>query len=188
MINIGTKELKTQRLLLRRYALSDADAMYNNWCSDKRVTRYLTWEPHENVESTYSLLNIWIEEYKNLSTYRWLIEYNNEPIGSIDVVRFSERDESAEIGYCIGYDYWNKGLMTEAANAVIDFLFEKVGVNKVCISHAVKNPASGIVAKKCGLLLDGIKRQDFKDSFGKFHDIAIYSILKEEWQRKKQES
>lgn len=187
MIHIGTKQIKTKRLTLRRFVFNDADAMYNNWCSDGRVTRFLTWQPHKNIESTRSLLKIWVDDYNNLSTYRWLIEYENKAIGSIDVVRMSDRDEVAEIGYCIGYDYWNKGIMTEAVNAVIDYVFREVQVNKVCISHAVKNPASGLVAKKCGLTLEGIKRQDFKAMDGEFHDIAIYSILKDEWNRKKRE-
>lgn len=43
--------------------------------------------------------------------------------------------------------YWNKGLMTEAARAVIDYLFSKVGVHRIEIAHAVKNPASGKVAQ-----------------------------------------
>ena len=51
-----------------------------------------------------------------------------------------------------------KGLMPEAAKAVIDFLFSEVGVNRVGISHAVKNPASGRVAQKCGHTFEGTKR------------------------------
>lgn len=188
MIHTGTKELKTERLILRKFTLNDAEEMYNTWCNDERVTRFLTWQPHINVKSTYSLLKIWVEDYEKSSTYRWLIEYNNKPIGSIDIVRMSDRDEVAEIGYCVGYEYWNKGFMTEAVNTVIDYMFEYVRVNKICISHAIKNPASGVVAKKCGFTLDGIKRQDFKDNSGEFHDIAIYSILKNEWKEKKRES
>ena len=86
------------------------------------------------------------------------MEYEGMPIGNISVVRLSEKSEYAELGYCMGYAYWNKGLMPEAAKAVIDFLFSEVGGNHVGISHAVKNPASGKVAQKCGLTFAGTKR------------------------------
>lgn len=86
-----------------------------------------------------------------------------------------------EIGYCIGFDFWNKGIMAEALGAVIDFLFKEVGVNRIEIAHAVNNPASGKVAQKCGLTYEGTKRQFYKSADGKLQDIAFYSILKSEF-------
>ena len=71
--------------------------------------------------------------------------------------------------------------MTEAAKAVIRFLFEEVGCHRVVIRHAVKNPASGRVAQKCGLTYEGTHREAFKNSNGDFLDIAEYAILKDEW-------
>ena len=73
--------------------------------------------------------------------------------------------------------------MTEAAKAVIDFLFSEVGVNRVEISHAVKNPASGRVAPKCGLTLEGTRREYFKASNGEFLDISYYGIIRSEWEK-----
>ena len=177
----GTQIIKTKRMILRRFTVDDASDMFYNWANDERVTRFLTWTPHGNIENTMQLLEEWGKAYNDKTTYNWAIEYANHVIGSISVVRHSDRDEYAEIGYCLGYDYWNKGFMTEAVTSVIDFLFNEIGVNKICISHATKNPASGKVAQKCRLKLDGIKRDDYKSNNGEFFDIAIYSILKKEW-------
>ncbi len=176
----GTKTIKTQRLILRRFSAVDALDMFNNWANDKRVTKFLSWEPHGNIENTRHLLNEWEKAYNDKATYNWAIEYDYHAIGGISVVRYSERDEYIELGYCLSYDFWNKGFMSEAVMGVIEFLFNEINANKVCISHAVKNPASGIVAQKCGLKLEGIKREDFKLKNGEFLDIAIYSILKKE--------
>ena len=71
--------------------------------------------------------------------------------------------------------------MSEAAKAVIDYLFSEIGVNRVSISHAVENPGSGKVAQKCGMSYEGTKREYFKTSTGKFVDIADYGILRSEW-------
>ena len=75
--------------------------------------------------------------------------------------------------------------MTEAAGAVIDFLFREINVHRITITHATKNPASGKVAQYCGLTLEGVRREYFKSTFGEFLDIAVYSILRKEWENKR---
>lgn len=182
MTHKGTKTLKTERLILRKFKVNDYNDMFYNWASDENVTRFLTWMPHESPQATKQLLEGWCAAYENDNTYNWAMEFEGEVIGGISVVRLSEKFEYAELGYCMSRKYWNKGLMTEAARAVIDFLFSEVGVHRVTIAHAVKNPASGRVAQKCGLTYEGTKRESFKSSTGEFLDIAYYSILKDEWE------
>lgn len=181
----GTQTIHTERLILRKFTLDDAQEMFENWANDERVTRYLTWCPHESAEATKQLLEIWCASYENLNTYNWVMEYESTPIGNISVVLLSEKSEYAVLGYCMGYAYWNKGFMTEAVKAVIDFLFSKVGVNRVEISHAVKNPASGRVAQKCGLTFEGTKREHFKTPNEEFLDISYYGIIRSEWENLK---
>ena len=65
MLNhVGTEQLETNRLILRRHKMTDADDMYNNWVTDPEVCRFWSWEPHKNIEETKGLLAGWIEEYK----------------------------------------------------------------------------------------------------------------------------
>lgn len=52
MKHIGTKNIETERLILRRFTLDDADAMYRNWASDDEVTKYLIWPAHSSVYIT----------------------------------------------------------------------------------------------------------------------------------------
>lgn len=177
----GTQLILTERLTLRRFTLGDAQAMFDNWASDERVTRYLTWTPHRSLEFTNQLLENWCAAYENPGTYNWVIEYKGKAIGNISVVCISDKHEYADLGYCMGFDYWNQGIMTEAAKAVINYLFDEIGVNRVGISHAVKNPASGRVAQKCGLTYEGTKREYYKTETGEFLDISDYGILRREW-------
>lgn len=177
----GTQILYTERLILRRFTVDDAQDMFFNWANDEKVTRFLTWQPHESVDSTRQLLEVWVGAYDNIKTYNWVIQFDGKAIGSISVVRISDKCEYAELGYCLGYSYWNKGLMSEAAKAVIDYLFSEIGVNRVGISHAIENPGSGKVAQKCGMTYEGTKREYFKTSTGKFVDIVDYGILRSEW-------
>lgn len=180
----GTIIIHTDRLTLRRFTPDDAEQMYENWAKDERVTRYLTWPPHKSPELTRTLLTDWCKEYDRPNYYNWAMEYEGKPIGSIGVVRIDERSEWAELGYCIGYDYWGKGIMTEAARAVIAFLFSAVGFHRIGIDHAVKNPASGKVAQKCGLSYEGTRRAYYKSLAGEYLDIVHYGILKSDWEKR----
>lgn len=182
--HVGTQAITTKRLILRRFTVEDAKDMFNNWASDPRVTRYLTWEPHESVKVTRDLLYGWCSLYANPAYYQWCIEFEGQAVGGISVVRQNNNHEYAELGYCIGHDYWNRGITTEAASAVIDFLFDQVGMHRVCLRHAVQNPASGRVAVRCGMTLEGILREEYKKSDQEFWDTAVYSILRNEWERK----
>jgi len=152
IVHKGTRLLETARLRLRRFVPEDAHCMYQNWANDGRVTRFLTWAPHESEEMSAKLLEIWCGSYVSPDVYNWALEYEGEPIGNISVVRKKEEIGLAELGYCMGYAYWNKGLMTEAAEAVCRYLFDEVGFSVLRISHAAENPASGRVAQKCGFV------------------------------------
>lgn len=179
----GTQTIKTERLTLRRFSPDDADLAFKNWESDERVTKFLSWDPHQSPEETRKLFADWCEAYENPTTYNWAIEYEGQPVGSISVVSISSKHEYAELGYCIGFDFWGKGIMTEAVKGVMDFLFNEVGMHRIAICHAVENPASGRVAEKCGLKYEGTQRERFKSRWGEFLDIKMWSILKHEWNK-----
>lgn len=177
----GTQTIETERLILRRFESGDAPAMFRNWAGDRDVTRYLTWNAHRSVADSECVVNMWVAQYNEPATYRWAIVPKSfgEPIGGIDVVRIYDNIDAAEIGYCIGKNWWNKGIATEAFSAVIPYLFG-VGFNRIDAAHAVKNPASGRVMEKCGLKYEGTFRQFFRATSGELLDISFYSILRNE--------
>ena len=59
MKHLGTKQLETERLILRRFRVSDAQAMYENWAKDSEVTKYLTWPAHSGPEVSEAVLSAW---------------------------------------------------------------------------------------------------------------------------------
>lgn len=177
----GTKRIETERLILRPFTAEDAPAMYKNWASDERVTKFLTWQVHESVEASAWIVNQWVEGYARDDFYQWAIELRElgEPIGSISVVYIDKRVDAVGIGYCIGRDFWHRGITSEAFSAVIDFLFDEVGVNRIEAQHDVNNPHSGGVMKKCGLSYEGTHRQSGRNNVG-LCDLSIYAILKKD--------
>ena len=59
----GTIQLETERLILRRFSMNDADAMFKNWTSDPEVTKFMTWPTHQNVGVSRWVINSWIPSY-----------------------------------------------------------------------------------------------------------------------------
>ncbi len=177
----GTQKLESQRLILRRAILEDAQPMYENWASDPEVTKFLTWPAYSSVDVAKERMNIWAEGYGSDNYYQWMIVLKdlNQPIGSISVVSMDDQVEKAEIGYCIGRRWWYKGIMSEALQAVIDFLFDQVGMNRIEAKHDPNNPHSGGVMRKCGMKYEGTSRQSSRNNQG-ICDTACYSILKSE--------
>lgn len=180
---MGTKTLETSRLLLRRATKNDAYAAYNNWCNSEVVDKYVLWKRHVDVNETYNLYSLWEKEYDDLKTFRWIVilKENNDPIGTIDVSKKYLDFGTCSIGYCYGEKYWNKGYATEALRAVIQFLFEEVGVNTIYAEHLHNNPASGKVMQKAGMKYEGVLRSRIVDKNGLRNDLISYSILKEEY-------
>lgn len=180
MDHLGTKRIETQRLILRPFVQEDAQAMYENWCSDPEVTKYLTWPAYTSVDTAHEILDIWTKEYKNKNFYQWAIELKElgQPIGSISVVEQKEKAKVAHIGYCLGRNWWRQGIMSEALKAVMDFLFDEVGFNRLESRHDPNNPNSGKVMVKCGMKYEcTMKRSDWNNQG--ICDASWYALLKE---------
>lgn len=184
MNHLGTKRIETSRLILRPFVKADAESMYRNWASEPEVTKFLSWPTYKSVDTACEILDIWTKQYSDNTFYQWAIELKDigEPIGSISVVNFDDRVDMVEIGFCIGRNWWSQGIMTEAFQTVIDFLFGEVGVQRIEAGHDPNNPASGAVQRKCGLKYEGTLRRSIRSNQG-ITDKVVYAILKEEWKK-----
>ena len=185
MNHIGTESLETKRLILRRYQLSDAEDAFLNWTNSENVTKFLTWTPHATIEETKEYIAVCcVKNYEKKDFYLWVIvdKETDVCIGSIGINDIREDTACCEIGYCLSDIYWGKGIMTEAFNEVIRFLFMTVGFNRIQSTHDVNNPASGRVMEKCGLQYEGTLRQYNRNNQG-LYDTVVRAILKEDYDR-----
>ena len=180
MKKIGTQSIETKRLLLRPFVESDYQAMYDNWASRPDNLLHVTWDAHESPEVTQQSIARWVENYQNMDFYKWGICLKENPdsvIGDISVVDIDEAVDACEVGYILSKDYWGQGLMTEALKAVLNYLLQDAGFNRVTARFVTANPASGRVMAKAGMSYEGTFRQAV------FHkrqvkDFSVYGILK----------
>lgn len=179
----GTVLIETDRLILRKFVLDDSEAAFDNWTSDTKVTEFLRWPTHANIDVTKGIIQMWVDGYKEDNFYQWAIVLKSEedkPIGTISVVEQKEDLGIVHIGYCIGSKWWNQGITSEAFSAIIPFLFEDVKVNRIESQHDPLNPNSGKVMLKCGLKYEGTLREADISNKGVV-DAAMYSLLAKEY-------
>jgi len=172
----GTVTLETERLILRRFTIDDAQAMFRNWANeDKEIAHYLNWQSN----GTFETIDDWIAAYDMPDSYNWAIVLRDigEPIGYINAHDLDDLRRTLEIGYAIGVNWWHQGIATEALRAVLAFFFEEIGVNRITARHKATNPRSGSVMLNCGMRQEGILHQASKTGC----DMICYVILSEDY-------
>ena len=172
--HIGTQPIQTERLLLRRFTVDDVHDAYEKWTSQKDSE---FWEPpHKKIEETEKVIREYVQNYDNADWYMWAVVYQDELIGLVCGNEINERLKSICIGYCIANAYRNKGFATEASQALIKLFFD-IGFNRVFSMHNPRNPASGRVMQKCGMVFEGLIRGG--DIFaGEICDSLQYAIVR----------
>ena len=172
-----SKLIETDRLILRKFKLSDYKDVFTEYASHDIVTKFLTWKPHKSMEDTIEYLQKCVlPKYEESYVYRWAIvlKETNMVIGCIDVVKMDLSSSMCEIGCVIGEKYWGKGIMTEAGKIVLDYLL-KEGFKRIQSYAHVDNIASSKMLQKVGLKIEGILSKFAKDRDGKLVDVIMHS-------------
>ena len=185
MNHIGTQRIETSRLILRQYAVSDADDIFRNWVADPEVSRFWGWEPHKDVDETKALLKTWIDDYAKMETYHWVIvlKDNSQAIGYIYFNDINDTEESVSVHFLLSRKYWNQGIMTEACKGALEFAFAVLGVKRVHTHHHIDNPASGGVMRKCGMRYIETRHKNVPACEQISGNYCYYEITLDEWKR-----
>ncbi|MDQ0254849.1 ribosomal-protein-alanine N-acetyltransferase [Evansella vedderi] len=176
--------LETDRIILRKFRIEDAHDMFE-YSSIPEVSQYVPWETHKSIEDSYHFLQYILKQYEEAKLAPWAIELkeNEKVIGTIDFVAWFPWHYRAEIGFILSKEHWGKGLILEAAKKVTEFGFEHMELNKIKAPCMVENVQSQRVLQKLGMRLEGVLRKEYFIK-GRFRGMAVYSILKEDFDRK----
>ncbi len=174
--------IETDRLILRPLKMSDAGDMYA-YARDPEVSRYVLWDAHRSIWETRRFLHFARNQYRKGFPASFAVEWreSGRMIGTIGFMWVNPDYKSAEVGYSLSREYWNRGIMTEALSAILRFGFEVLKLNRIEAQYDIENPASGKVMLHCGMQYEGTLRQRILNK-GKFVDVAIYAILKNQWE------
>ncbi|MBW3020412.1 GNAT family N-acetyltransferase [Candidatus Woesearchaeota archaeon] len=168
--------IETERLYLRKFELSDAEAVVNRgWYNRKK---------QQPINTLLRAKNFLKSDILNQDDGYYLgvfLKENDALIGDVDMCHFSwYRDTCAELCYGFAERYWGKGYATEASAGIIDYMFREVKLNKITADTDPDNIASQRVLEKLGFTQEGIARQkNWKKN--KFIDEFNYGLLRNEW-------
>ena len=171
--------MKTERLKLRRFKLSDLNDFYE-YAKDPNVGPNAGWEYHKSKNESILLLANFI---KNKEI--WAIELieNSKVIGSVGLHQDKKRENpnSRMIGYVINQDYWGKGYATEVVKKIMEYSFDNLKLDILTVYHYSFNERSKRVINKCGFHFEGKLRACSTSPTGEVYEDMCYSILEEEY-------
>jgi ribosomal-protein-alanine N-acetyltransferase len=185
VLNIDWKPptIETNRLILRALDIDDAVDVFL-FCSNPRMTRYTLWNTHETIKDSRLFLSDYpLSRYPNCEPDPIGIVLKDDPtqsvIGTIGCFWASKKDAIMELGYNLAEPYWGQGIIAEAADALIDFVFREYPVERIQARVLQGNDASARVAQKLGMSFEGTLRS-FLIVRGQRVDVGYYSLLRPE--------
>lgn len=151
---INGKVIETDRLILRSFVADDLDDFYE-YASVDGVGENAGWLHHTSKDETLEILNLFIEHDKVFALYH---KNDCKVIGSLGVEKYKFEDilvdlaefNGRELGFVLSKDYWGQGLMAEAVNAVVDYLFNELDLDFLMCGYYDYNRQSKRVQEKCG--------------------------------------
>ena len=175
--------LQTSRLILRPFELADAPEV-QKLAGAREIASTIENMPHPYQDG---MAEKWINTHEEKFEQGKILELaivlreTAQLCGAI-AITIDSNYNNAELGYWIGVPYWGQGYCTEAALKAIAYGFESLNLHRIYASHLTRNPASGRVMQKIGMIREGCLRQHIKH-WGVYEDYAIYGILASEWRK-----
>ena len=173
--------LQTERLVLREFTLQDAPDV-QRLAGSIEIARMTTLIPHPYEDG---MAEEWIATHRPAYEagehviFAVVSREEGTLLGSIGL-SLNARDNNGELGYWIGVPYWGKGYSTEAAQEMVRYGFEDLGLPRIHANHFGSNPASGRVMQKVGMRYEGTRREHC-EKWGEYEDCMEYGLLASEW-------
>ena len=172
-------ELKTERLNLIEIKQPYLNDYYKLFC-DERVSKFYNIIPFKEKVEAQKYLDWFKNQFKEKLGIRWgiVIKEQKHIIGTLGFNNF-QKNHRANIGYDLQFEFWNKGIITEALREVISFGFNKLEINRIEAEVMQGNIASEKVLSKLGFTKEGILR-NWMYWNDEYYDMTMFSLLRSE--------
>lgn len=173
--------LEGDRLILRPFGLADAPEV-QRLAGDSAIADTTLNVPHPYEDG---MAEAWIASHASAWDDRSLAAFavaridDGQLLGAISL-KMQPGEDVAELGYWIGRPFWGKGYATEAAGLLIGFGFTSLDLARIAARHFARNPASGRVMQKVGMLQTGVDRQAAR-KWDRYEDFVLYEIQRNAW-------
>ncbi len=170
--------LETEHLLLRQLTTEDNKAVFNNF-SDEDVVKYIM-QPITTIEAADEFIKAFIDEFTRKEALTWgiVLKSDNACHGTCSLM--IKPGMNAELGFDLAKTHWNKGLMSEAVRAVVDYGFRQIGLEKIEAHTLLLNSRSVHLLKRVKFQVDGVLRENCFFN-GQFWDEIHFSLQNKDW-------
>jgi [ribosomal protein S5]-alanine N-acetyltransferase len=180
----GLPVLACDGFTLRELRLTDAPALLALLTTEE-VTRFIS-PPPTTLEGFERFIR-WTEGEREAGRYLCFAVVPvglDTAVGLFQVRQLDARFDTAEWGFAIASEFWGSGLFCKGADAVLQFVFDVVGVRRLEARAVVQNERGNAALRKIGAVREGILRKSFLRG-GKQMDQALWAIIDEDWYRSK---
>jgi [ribosomal protein S5]-alanine N-acetyltransferase len=172
------KTLVTKRLILRDLKYSDVEDFYH-YAKKPNIGPSAGWKPHQSIDESMRIIRMMISENE---VWAITLKEVDQVIGTIGLhVRNFDNaiSNQKEVGYVLDDIYWGKGLMVEAVEAVLNYAFLELELDKVLCGHSTSNLQSKRVIEKTNFIFTHKEQRDHYD--GTQIEIMIYELTKDQY-------
>jgi len=176
---------ETERLLLRRWLVSDAESLYE-YAKDPQVGPIAGWPPHTSVENSREIITHVLSAQE---TYAVVLKETGKTVGSIGLISPMQSNTKAdatelEIGYWIGVPYWGQGLIPEAVRRLQRYAFEELGCTAMWCGYYDGNEKSKRAQEKCGFVYHHTEKDKPCLLMGDVRTEHFTYLTKEQWEKR----
>lgn len=181
------KDLETENLRIRKFKIEDAEDIYKNLATDRRLEDCLGYNVHQSVEQTRKMISSYIYEYE-ADELVWALEekQNNSVVGYINALEFSDFNKYCNIKFGIALKFIEKHYMEEALTRVLEYIFNEKDFNMVVSEfydgNKQVNDFKTTILEKLGMKKEAVLRnRKINEKTGLAENQVIYSITKDEF-------
>ena len=179
--------ITTNRLYLRPIIVSDAETIWPH-VSDRDISKFMSWLPHENLEQTREFIKSVEKSRLKEKGITWAIFFNDAFCGIFSIISILRKHraltyDKGELAYWCANEHQGKGVMTEAGQAVMNYGFYTLKLNKIVVGHFTCNRKSEKLIERLGFRYIGTEKEAFKKN-DIWYDASHYEITKTEYEKK----
>jgi ribosomal-protein-alanine N-acetyltransferase len=177
---VGDLAVTGPSLRVRIPRADDAAALYLH-ASDPEVTRWFSWGPYVSEDEALAYLSRLPGQRERGEQLDLVVEHLRAgPIGIVGLAELSARDRRASIGTWLGRDWWGTGANRECKALMCHIAFALLGLERVGAYANVDHARSQRALERIGFEREGVLRR-FHRHHGRSLDVAVFSLLREDW-------
>jgi ribosomal-protein-serine acetyltransferase len=170
------------RRWLRPVEDADAEELYELTVANREMlSEWMPWAAEATLETTRDFIRASVRRLAEDGGFNASIVEDGRIVGTIGYPALSREQRACEIGYWLAREAQGRGTMTLAVRALIDHAFGRWELHRVVIKAGTGNVRSRAVAERLAFTLEGVLRQAERFGDGRYVDLAVYSMLADEW-------